>query len=404
MFFLGTFIIIRVFVFANLFIELLVPGFSEQDKELATFIFRTLLPYLYLQIFTSFFITVLNAEEKFGRAELLGVTNTIINITSLVVLYPFIGIWALVISLLLGKLIEFIFYLLQLYKIGFRYKLILKSTDFDHNSFFKTLRSTFLYVGATQIYSIILTASISFLPEGVYAIFKYVQNLGNKIKGLFIQPFVTIFFTKYSQLLQSSKSLFNEFKKNIQSVFKMNTVIIIGVILLGTSILDFLWGNKKFSAENVSLAQLFLVFNVLGIFFSSLGSLYRKMAMSHGRGKELYRLWSLTQLISGLLSFLLIKYFKVNGLLFVIPINVLLLSLVSYIQYRRTSNPLRFNYLNRKNIESIFLITLAIAIKFVLDNYGGSYLDTHNVLFSIIATILLCLRPIYLIYKTFTSQ
>ena len=168
---------------------------------------------LYLQIVNSFFITVLNAEERFGKAELLGLTNTIVNIVVLVILYPYIKLWALVISLLLGKIIEFIFYISQLYKSGYRVKFSLSITEFDHKVFFRAMQSTFLYVGATQIYSIVLTASISFLPEGTYAIFKYVQNLANKIKGLFIQPFMTIFFTRYSLLLQDMKSVTNEFRK-----------------------------------------------------------------------------------------------------------------------------------------------------------------------------------------------
>ena len=114
MFLWGTLIIAIVFIFTPFFINLLVPGFSGEDKEQAILMFRILLPYLFLQINNSFFITVLNAEEKYGRAELLGVTNTIVNILSLVVLYSYIGVWALVISLLLGKLIEFIFYIVQL--------------------------------------------------------------------------------------------------------------------------------------------------------------------------------------------------------------------------------------------------------------------------------------------------
>ena len=137
MFLWGSLIITIVFLFSPFFINLLVPGFSGEDKSDATLMFRVLLPYLFLQINNSFFITVLNAEEKYGRAEFLGVTNTIVNILSLVFLYSYIGVWALIISLLLGKLIEFFFYIVELYKLGFRFRLLMSMPEFDHILFFK---------------------------------------------------------------------------------------------------------------------------------------------------------------------------------------------------------------------------------------------------------------------------
>ena len=155
----ATLIMGIVFILAPYFILMLVPGFSPIDQAEATLMFRILLPYLFLQVVNSFFITVLNAEQKFGRAEFLGLTNTIVNILVLIVLYPKMGIWALVVSLLLGKVIEFSFYIIQLKKIGFRYHFLFSIPEFDHGSFFKTMQSTFLYVGATQFYSFVLTVS-----------------------------------------------------------------------------------------------------------------------------------------------------------------------------------------------------------------------------------------------------
>ncbi|QMU64038.1 MAG: hypothetical protein GKR88_06850 [Flavobacteriaceae bacterium] len=285
-FLLGTVIIAIIFIFASFFIQLLVPGFSEEDKELSTLIFRILLPYLYLQLFNSFFMIVLNAEKKFGRVEFLSVVNYIINILTILVFYKSLGIWALVLSLLLGKVIEFFFYVYQLYRIEFRHSFKLTIKDFDHKSFFKTMKSTLSYVGATQILSITFTSTISFLPEGTLAIFKYLQNLSNKIKNLFIQPFLTIFFTRYSLLMQNSKSVSYEFKKNMISILNVNIIVIIGSILLGYYGIDFIWGGEKFNEDNVALAYIFLQFNIVAVLIGSIGGIYRKMAISNHLGKK----------------------------------------------------------------------------------------------------------------------
>ncbi|MDY7394203.1 lipid II flippase MurJ [Aureibaculum sp. 2210JD6-5] len=395
----GTLLIVLIFAFAHYVVDLMVPGFSQQDKDFATLIFRILLPVLYLALMNSFYITVLNAEERFGRTELLGLTNTIVNILVLVVLYPFIELWALVISFILGKIIEFIFYVWQLYKNGYRFQRVLSIEEFDHISFFKTMQSTFLYVGATQIYSIVLTASISFLPEGVYAIFKYVQNLANKIKGLFIQPFMTIFFTKYSILLQKAKSVYKEFNKNIISIINVNAIVIIGTILLGDFIIDLIWGGEKFSIENVQLAYVFLLFNVVAVLLSSLGIIYRKMAVAHGKAKKLYLFWVIAQLLSAFFSFLLIKYFGIQGLLFIIPLNTFLMGLTSYLVYKLTDNSIDFKFYSRNNAIAIVLIGVAIFIKYLFKDTIFLENNILLILFFLLSVILLSLYPIFSTYK-----
>ena len=400
----GTVLMAMIFVFANYLVNIMVPGFSQEDKEVATLIFRVLLPVLYLALMNSFYITVLNAEERFGRAELLGLTNTIVNILILVVLYPFIELWALVVSFISGKVIEFVFYVSQLYKNGYRFQWVLSIAEFDHLSFFKTMQSTFLYVGATQIYQIILTASISFLPEGVYANFKYVKNLSNKIKGLFIQPFMTIFFTKYSLLLQKTKSVFSEFNKNMISIINVNTIVIIGAILLGDFIIDLIWGGKKFTAENVQLAYIFLLFNIVAVLLSSLGSIYRKMAVAHGKAKKLYLYWVAAQLISALCAYVLIREFMVNGLLFIIPINVFLMGLTSYLVYKSTDSSIDFKVSSKNNAIVMVLIGAAVFIKYFFKDTTFLENNILSIIFFLLSVILLSLYPVLNTYKILSEK
>jgi putative peptidoglycan lipid II flippase len=404
MFLWGSLIIAIVFIFTPFFINLLVPGFSNEDKVQVTLMFRVLLPYLFLQINNSFFITVLNAAEKYGRAEFLGVTNTIVNILSLFILFPYIGVWALIISLLLGKLIEFVFYTVQLYKIGFKFRFLMSIPEFNHKSFFKTMQSTFMYVGATQIYSIVLTASISFLPEGTYAIFKYVQNLANKVKGLFVQPFLTIFFTQYSILLQKSKSVTEEFVKNLSSIININVTIIIGSVLLGDFIIDLLWGSKKFDADNIKLAYLFLLFNIGSVLISSIGSIYRKMAVANGKGKKLYLFWVISQLLSACFTYILISNFEINGLFFIIPLNAFLMGITSFMVYKNTINAVYYNYIKGVNIIGLILIGLAVVLKYVSLNFGLVENKETLLVVLIFCTLTLTLYPIFSIFKLFRNE
>lgn len=396
----GTLIMTIVFIFAPFFINILVPGFNIEDKEQVTLIFRTLLPYLYLQLMNSFFITVLNAEKKFGRVEFLGLINSLVNIVVLIFLYPYLGLWSLVISLLLGKIIEFIFYISQLYKIGYQYQFIFSIAQFDHVSFFKTMKSTFTYVGASQFYSFVLTASISFLPEGTFAIFKYVQRFASRIKGLFIQPFMTIFFTEYSQLLQKGKSVVTEFYKYLKGIINVNLIAIIGTILLGDFIIDLLWGGEKFDESYVRLAYIFLVFNITAVLISSLSQVYRKMAVAHGKGKKLYYYWVFTQILSAGFTYLLIYFFKLNGLFFIIPINVFLMGLVSYFVYIQTENSIKYNFLDMNSLLAIISIIIAITIKYLSFSFDSKI---YSIILLTIFTLMLSIYPTAITYKLFKN-
>ncbi len=399
----GFVLILAIFISAPYFINLLIPGFEDQDKILAISMFRMLLPYLTIQLVSSFFITVLNAERKFGRAETLGLLNSIINIVVLLILFRLLGVWALILALLVGKFIELAFYLQQLYKGGFRYSFIMSLDEFDHVKFFKTIQRTLLYVSATQIYSFVLTASISYLPEGTFAVFKYVQNLATKIKGLFIQPFITIFFTTYSQLAQFSKSVTNEVNRTITNIINVNIILCIGTILMGKYIIEIIWGGDKFDINDINLAYIFLLFNVVAIIFSSLGSSYRKMAVSHGKSKELYSFWVVAQLLSALFSYFLIKNFGITGLYFIVPINTFLMGAVSFIVYR-SSTEVTDIQINKTTIY-IGLGLIIIASLFNFSILASEDIDSLNIIIRIILlTLALISYPIYTIYYTFKTN
>ncbi|MFT4800288.1 MAG: putative peptidoglycan lipid II flippase [Flavobacteriaceae bacterium] len=390
---------IIIFIFSELLIKIILPGFTENERLEASLMFKLLLPSLFFQITNSFFITTLDALKKYGRAEILGVINVIVNILCVVILYQYLYVWSLVVALFTGKIIEFIFYFYNLKKAGYNYQFIFSNPEFDHRKFFKSIRSTFIYAGSTQIYMIVLISLISYLPEGTLAIFKYVQNLSNKIKGLFFQPIFTVFFTKYSILLSNSKNLFNEFRIAKQSILNINCIIIIGCVLLGDEVINLIWGGDKFDDENVFLAYVFLLFNLFGIIFSSIGQVYRKMAVANGKANKLYSLWVFSQLSSSLFAYLLISNFGIRGLYFIIPINSFLMALVSFFVYKQTPQPLKFNFVNSFQFYSVFAITLAFLIKYFFTKLNNPEIEFINIALLGFCTLILSIFPLITLYN-----
>lgn len=355
------FFAVVMFFLAPKFIEILVPGFSHEDKLFSVLIFRVLIPVLFFQVVNSFFVTVLNADQKFGKAELLGLTNTIVNLASLIILYPIINIWSLVVSLLLGKVLELFFYTYQMYKSGYRYRFIYKTNDFNHNQFFKVLKSTFLYVGATQIYKVVLTSSISFLPEGVYAIYNYTTALLSKLSSLLISPFMTIFFTTFSKIKSVGKQRVEYIHQIFYNFTLVNILCITGVTLFSKIVLTYIWQTKMVSADDITLAYKLLIFGSFSMLISSYLMVYRKINIINDKSKIQYRLFALSQLIMALITFFLLKYFSTSGLLLIQIINALLSLIVVLLLFEEKGVEKISLMLNYKNA-ILFSFTIFVTL------------------------------------------
>lgn len=331
--------LVLFFIFAPYLTQLMAPGYSDADKELITSIFRILVPLLLCQIIVSFCRVVLNAKSRYGTPEVIVAITVMINIASLTLFYDTLGLWALVYAMIAGRLFEILFYLFEMHKLGYRHQFVWRIDDFDHQNFFHALKSTIVYVLCTAIFNFTLTASASFLPAGTYAIFRYVQALASKIFSLAIMPFITIFFTEYSKNTGDNK-LVNDY---VRALISVNICMVMGGVVFGHSLLTLLWAGQKFDALSVDLAYIFLLTNIGALVITSLGNIYRKMAVALGYGRTLYNGWSLAQLLSAGAAVVLISTYKVHGLMSIIAVNFALLALASAFAFYQSEQKWRLS-------------------------------------------------------------
>ena len=199
---------------------LIGPGLDLEFKELGAQLFSISLILIFFTLIGSFVNTTLNAEQIFGRTELTGLINGLVSIGILVFFYAEYGIFTLVYALLAGKIIEFVIGLYFLKQIGYKYRLIWSSPQYDVFGFFKVMFTTSGYVGATQLYSLTMTAMASFLPVGSLSIFNYVTQLSSKASSIIMGPISTVFFSKFSTVVSQGKEiLVNYLKKPIAYIF-----------------------------------------------------------------------------------------------------------------------------------------------------------------------------------------
>lgn len=366
----SLFLIIIFYTISPFLIEIMVPGFSEIDKLATIQLFRAALGFFILEIIASFMATMLNAEEIFGKTELAKLINSIIMLVVLLVFFSSLGIWSMVIGLYVGKLVQLAIYSYFLYRHSFRYFLILKTKNFNHVDFFKTIGFTAVYTGSSQIYNIVLMASVSFLPVGTYAIYNYIVNIFGRLRNVFIGPIIKVFFTDFSKSFRVNvDASIEKSREAIRYVTVFSVALIILVLYTGKDALTLLWGKTNFSFEQLDLAYQLLLFSMVAVLITSVGGVFRKMGISFGYAKKLYIGWAVAQIITAISVYVLIKFLGPYGLVIIIPLNVLLLrSVCLKTVYDHNRNYVRiFDFVSLGKL-SIILIFMT-SIFFLIGNY-----------------------------------
>lgn len=369
----------RILVFVSLFsivmcflapflIKILGVGLPQEYQVLATDFFRVALVLIVFTIFSSFVSATLNAEHVYGRTELTSLINSLISLSLIILFHKSVGLWILVYALLAGKVVEMSAGIFFLNKVGVRYFAVWNVPGYDLNQFFKVLFVTSGYAGATQLYTIVLTAATSMLPEGTLSLFNYVKQLSTKASGVVLMPISTIFFSKFATLAAGQKTnLTSYLVKPLTAMSFITGTFLVLIILLGNELLSLLWSERTLTATDFEFAYVVLVFNFIGVFFSAIGGIFRKSAISLGASKQLYIHWMGVQLFCSVYAYKMITAFGTYGLITMLPLNMALMAGVSiYCAYRKgidVSFLLKGLFFNMKGI--ILLGVISVCIFFV---------------------------------------
>lgn len=393
-----------LYFIAPYIISLIGPGLDAAFQELSIQLFSISLILIFFTLIGSFVNTTLNAEQIYGRAELTALINGFVSIGVLYYFYKDYGVFTLIYALLAGKVIEFLISLYFLKKIGYRYRLIWHSKEYDVTSFFKVMVTTSGYVGATQLYSVTITAMASFLPVGSLSIFNYVKQLSSKASSILMGPISTVFFSKFSVIVtEGKKNLADYLKKPLSYIFVLTFMIFALIFLIGYELLSLLWSEKGLSTLELKLAYIMLCLNFFGFIFSATGAIFRKAAIALERAKQLYKGWIKIQLFCALYALVSIYFFGIYGLISILVINMILMALTSFYVMEQTkvkTKSIIFKLLINK--KSIFLLSIII-IATILMKLGLEMLtlgDIYNILIKSFTLAFVTFLLIKILYKS----
>lgn len=377
------------FFLSDVLVSLIAPGFDDASQELITRLFQVLSFSIILQLLNIKLSVLFNALNIFNRTEIQNLVKVLIGILTLYFGYEQLGIWALLLGIYLGHFVTLFFYTRLLYTRGIQYQFIFSTQFFNHKQFFRNLLYIYPYIFSKRLYDFVLTASVSFLPQGVYAIYKYIESIFLKTGGIILAPTTNIFFTNYSL------SNADQAKRMLQKAFKINLIISLFTILVvwsfGNDIIQFFWYQKIASHFNY-LAYLILLMSFISLLFVAIGGLCFKILFVKQKTKKLYFIWALSFLLLSIYATTVIYFLKEEGLVSVILVNAILNNcLFFFLVYQEDKSVMEL--LNRSfliKLVSIFCTSLLLG--YGIDQLNFSFGITGRLYFLIeliIKTILL---------------
>lgn len=324
------------FLVADRVVPWAVPGFESERLGLCISMFCWIIPLVGFQVAASILFNFAAAEKKFVGQEVGRLIATILGLACVVALAGTLDAWAMVVSLWVTSLATFFVLIYIAWATGYRHQLRFSDPQIELRAIIRTLPSLFSYVTLAQLYSLVLTAGLSTLPQGYLAIFTYARRVFTRVNGVLARPISVVFFNHYSADVASQKDKVTDLvARTLRISLIASTFAAIAILTAGFPGLKFLWLSERFPESDVRLTYLFLSILSFTAFVVGPGLIYRKINMSHQLVRPQYRALCLVMIALNLTAYFFIKRTGFSGAVGVVILSSFLITLASAVVMRR---------------------------------------------------------------------
>lgn len=237
---------------APLMIRLTAPAYKNGIFQDTVSYFRALLPGFVFSFVAGVYQTILNAERIYGYANFSSIINSIALILITVLASARIGIWALVISVPLSYLFQF----LMVYIRGRKYGIISLRYGLKDESVrtLLVLAMPILFSQATvEINQIVDRMLLTSVAEGAVTSVSYAVVLYQFVMHIINIPISTVMFTELSEAgVEKDYGMMRELlTDSYKVIFIICLPVVVIVSFLSNEVVAIVYGRGKFEAQAV---------------------------------------------------------------------------------------------------------------------------------------------------------
>jgi len=244
-----------LFFFTPYLANLILPGFSIQEKGEAIFLSRLLLLSPILMGLANIFSSIIQYFRKFFILGLAPLFYNLGIIFGILFLAPKFGIFGVGIGVVIGALCYFLSQFISALSCGFSWQMILDFKDESLVKIFKLMVLRVVSVVSSQVSVLVMTAIASTIGLGAIAVFYFANNLQSFAAGLVGVSFATAVFPLLAQAVSENNQ--EDFSRNFYSSFwQILWISLAGSILLFVFrdlAIKILLGGGRFTIEAAKL-------------------------------------------------------------------------------------------------------------------------------------------------------
>ncbi|WP_430790328.1 murein biosynthesis integral membrane protein MurJ [Virgibacillus flavescens] len=267
---IGIGISVLTYVFAEITIQIIAPGFSAEQIDQTVTLTRILAPSLLLLTINGVSTGLMHANKQFVVPSLSPVVQNIIIILAIFLLTELYGIAGVAVGVLIGTLVQtFIQYpALKRTKFTFTFHLISKS------KLIKSILALFIPVILAalvmQLNDVVDRVVTSYLETGSVAAINYANRLLWLPLSIMLMPVVTIFYpTLIDKATENIAGFISLLRKGVFFVFILAVPFECVMLLQGENLVDMAYGRGVFDQEAQALtSQAFFFFSIALPFFA----------------------------------------------------------------------------------------------------------------------------------------
>lgn len=323
-------------IFAPFLVKLFAPEFEGEIYELSVQIVRILFIFTIGTNAVNFLTSISHSNKRFLTPALIGFPFSAITVFSAVLLSPYIGIYALVVSYTVAILIQAVMIAVSL-RNTFKFTPTLNFTNGDVKAILVLCVPILVSIGVDELNGVIDRMLASGLPEGSISAMNYAKKLYNLPHGIITTSIITVIYPMFSQYAarQDFANVKSLATKAMSTLFAVMAPITLACIYYSREIVKIVYERGAFTSEETALTAYIFIFVILALFFVG-GSSVLNNAFYGMQDTKTPRLGAVVAVSTNIvLNLILVRYMQAAGLSLATSISTMVNYVILLIFFRR---------------------------------------------------------------------
>ncbi|MCK9443850.1 MAG: murein biosynthesis integral membrane protein MurJ [Tissierellaceae bacterium] len=265
--FFSTILVVVAWFLSPIIINLMAKGFHGEQYKLAIKLLRIGLPMIIFSSIVGTLTGFLQSEQRHTSSAAIGFPFNFVYIFFLLFLSSTFGIKGLMVAAVFAVLSQILLQLLEVKKIGYKYKFIFDLKDKYIKKVLYLSIPVIIGVAINDLNSIIDKTLASSLVTGSISALNYANKLNTLILGVFITAITTVIFPILSK--EANNDNIPGVKKTMG--YGVNLILLItipatvGLIVLAKPIVEIAFQRGEFGATATMMTSQALIFYSIGL-------------------------------------------------------------------------------------------------------------------------------------------